>query len=443
MSKVITQSGSGTTGQTAIDGANVFTTVASALTPSAGNLSFYAKTDGKFYKKDSSGTEDIVGGGLTTALVSGTTTAQAGYHYLANTSSAAFTVTLPAGATGSVIRISDDNRTWGINNLTVAPASGEAIDGQAANATLVCDLTGAFVMFMWDGTKWVFDTNGFGGASGGWATQVIVGATTAQNGYHYLTDTTSSAFTLSLPSGVTGQTIKASDAARTWGVNNLTIAPFSGQKIDGLAINETLVCNANGGWVILTYNGTLWVLDTTAYAAGTIPTYVPQVIGGTLPASGTPGSTNGAAIAAGFVGQVITSGNITGNVGTTNTYFDATSINLSAGIWYINFYGRVSRNGATYSSTEVLLGVSTTPGNSSTGLITVVNMAYDANITSTFPHCEVRNSFFVRCDGTTITIIDNNTAYAAGTTLYLKLYTGIYSAAVPTMNVKLTATRIA
>jgi len=336
MAKVITQSGAGTTGQTAIDGANVFSTVASMLTPGAGNLSFYAKTDNKFYSKTSAGVEAIVGGGLTTSLISTSTTAAPGFHYLCNTATAAFNVTLPAGSTGAVIRVSDDNRTWGINNLTVIPATGEAIDGQAVNATLVCDLIGAFVQFMWDGTKWVFDTNGFGGASGTWVIQPIAGATTAQNGYHYLADTTSSAYTLTLPSGVTGQSIKVSDAARTWGTNNLTIAPFAGQKIDGLAINETLVCNTTGGWVILTYNGSTWVLDTTAYAAASVTTYVPQVIGGLLPASGTPGSTNGAAIASGFVGE-IKAATMAASTALNASYTSVGSITLTPGVWEIKY----------------------------------------------------------------------------------------------------------
>jgi hypothetical protein len=104
------------------------------------------------------------GGGLATSLKTTTFTAAAGNHYLCSTSSGAYTATLPAGSTGSVIRFSDDARTWANTNLTIAPASGESIDGLAANETLVCDLTGAFVQLMWNGTKWVIDTNGYAAA---------------------------------------------------------------------------------------------------------------------------------------------------------------------------------------------------------------------------------------------------------------------------------------
>jgi hypothetical protein len=104
------------------------------------------------------------GGGLATSLKSTTFTAAAGNHYLCSTSGGAYTATLPSGTTGSVVRFSDDVRTWGVSNLTLAPASGESIDGLATNETLVCDLTGAFVQLMWDGTRWVIDTNGYAAA---------------------------------------------------------------------------------------------------------------------------------------------------------------------------------------------------------------------------------------------------------------------------------------
>jgi hypothetical protein len=101
------------------------------------------------------------GGGLATELKSTTFTATAGKHYLVDNSASAFTGTLPAGSAGTVIRFSDNSRVWASRNFTIAPASGETIDGLAANETLVCDVSGAFVQVMWNGTKWIVDTNGF------------------------------------------------------------------------------------------------------------------------------------------------------------------------------------------------------------------------------------------------------------------------------------------
>jgi hypothetical protein len=101
------------------------------------------------------------GGGLATELQSSAFTATAGKHYLVDNSASAFTGTLPAGSAGTVIRFSDNSRVWASRNFTIAPASGETIDGLAANETLVCDVSGAFVQVMWNGTKWIVDTNGF------------------------------------------------------------------------------------------------------------------------------------------------------------------------------------------------------------------------------------------------------------------------------------------
>jgi len=101
------------------------------------------------------------GGGLATELQSSAFTATAGKHYLVDNSASAFTGTLPAGSAGTVIRFSDNSRVWASRNFTIAPASGETIDGLAADETLVCDVSGAFVQVMWNGTKWIVDTNGF------------------------------------------------------------------------------------------------------------------------------------------------------------------------------------------------------------------------------------------------------------------------------------------
>jgi hypothetical protein len=119
----------------------------------------YDGTDSKWLLVGGSG-----GGGLAVSLKTTTFTAAAGNHYLCSTAGGGYTATLPSGSTGAVIRFSDDTREWASKNLTIAPASGESIDGLAANESLVCDVSGAFVQLMWDGTRWVIDTNGFAAA---------------------------------------------------------------------------------------------------------------------------------------------------------------------------------------------------------------------------------------------------------------------------------------
>lgn len=95
-------------------------TVGSGLTLSAGTL-----------------TASGGGGGLTWQAVQTTGfTAVAGNAYPCNTTSAAFTVTLPASpSAGNVITLTDYAGTWGTNNLTVNP-NGLKIQGSTNNAVL-------------------------------------------------------------------------------------------------------------------------------------------------------------------------------------------------------------------------------------------------------------------------------------------------------------------
>jgi hypothetical protein len=81
-------------------------------------------------------------------------TAAAGEGYWCNTGSAAFTVTLPTGVLGSEITLVDYGGDFDSNNLTVTPASGEKIQGGAADATLTVAVERAgFTLVYTDGTE--------------------------------------------------------------------------------------------------------------------------------------------------------------------------------------------------------------------------------------------------------------------------------------------------
>ncbi len=101
------------------------------------------------------------GGGLELSSISTATTAVMGTHYLTDTTSAAFTVTLPAGEEGAIIRFTDATSKWNVNALTLTPASGETINGYSTDESLVCDVAGAFVQLSWDNSLsvWVVDSN--------------------------------------------------------------------------------------------------------------------------------------------------------------------------------------------------------------------------------------------------------------------------------------------
>jgi hypothetical protein len=127
-------------------------TVSSSVTftlPGAdGSADEFLKTDGS--------------GNLTFAAVSGGTswqavkttgfTAVAGEGYFCDTTSAAFTATLPAGTLGDEISFIDYAGTFDTNNLTIAPNGAEKIQGSAASLTVSVERAGLTLVYT-DGTQ--------------------------------------------------------------------------------------------------------------------------------------------------------------------------------------------------------------------------------------------------------------------------------------------------
>jgi hypothetical protein len=94
------------------------------------------------------------GGGLSLENIAIAGTLEANKHYLVDSSGGAFTLTLPAGTTGAVIRVSDVSNSWDTNNVTLDGDGAETID---SDTTLICDVEGAWVQLMWNGTEWKTD----------------------------------------------------------------------------------------------------------------------------------------------------------------------------------------------------------------------------------------------------------------------------------------------
>ena len=127
-------------------------TVSSSVTftlPGAdGSADEFLKTDGS--------------GNLTFAAVSGGTswqavkttgfTAVAGEGYFCDTTSAAFTATLPVGTLGDEISFIDYAGTFDTNNLTIAPNGAEKIQGSAASLTVSVERAGLTLVYT-DGTQ--------------------------------------------------------------------------------------------------------------------------------------------------------------------------------------------------------------------------------------------------------------------------------------------------
>jgi hypothetical protein len=79
-------------------------------------------------------------------------TGVAGEGYFCDTTSAAFTATLPAGTLGDEISFIDYAGTFDTNNLTIAPNGAEKIQGSAASLTVSVERAGLTLVYT-DGTQ--------------------------------------------------------------------------------------------------------------------------------------------------------------------------------------------------------------------------------------------------------------------------------------------------
>jgi hypothetical protein len=75
-------------------------------------------------------------------------TAVGGEGYFCNTTSTAFTVTLPAGTLGDEVTLVDYAGTFDTNNLTVAPNGSEKIQGVAASLTVSIERAGLTLAYV-------------------------------------------------------------------------------------------------------------------------------------------------------------------------------------------------------------------------------------------------------------------------------------------------------
>ena len=79
-------------------------------------------------------------------------TAVGGEGYFCNTTSTAFTATLPAGTLGNEVSLVDYAGTFDTNNLTVAPNGSEKIQGVAASLTVSVERAANTLVYT-DGTQ--------------------------------------------------------------------------------------------------------------------------------------------------------------------------------------------------------------------------------------------------------------------------------------------------
>jgi hypothetical protein len=233
-----------------------------------------------------------------------------------------------------------------LKNDTGATAANRIYTGSGADLTLKNQ---AAVTLIYNSglSRWVV-AGGSGG--GGLAPSSQNANFTAAPGNNYLTDTSGGPITATLPAGTTGATIQFVDATESWGTNNLTITPASGEEIDLLATDESLICDVVRGWVQLSWNGSFWAFsslasttvgEASASSSGIVTTGTQTFAGdktfnGSLtPSGGIVGKTDGVAVAAGKVGEIYTT-SFTGGALTTGVAGRSAIINLpSAGVWLI------------------------------------------------------------------------------------------------------------
>ena len=90
-------------------------------------------------------------------VLSTTSNLRVNIKYFADTTAEAFTVTLPTiKSVGDCISIVDAESYWDINNLTVTTQNSEQFKDYSGfiESPLVCDLAGASIELIWEGTYW-------------------------------------------------------------------------------------------------------------------------------------------------------------------------------------------------------------------------------------------------------------------------------------------------
>jgi len=90
-------------------------------------------------------------------LISSSTTLKANTKYHVDTSSSEYSVTLPTLInTGDYISLFDSKSFWSINNLIVVTQNNQKFKNASGliDAPLVCDVSGASVELIWEGTYW-------------------------------------------------------------------------------------------------------------------------------------------------------------------------------------------------------------------------------------------------------------------------------------------------
>jgi len=148
------------------------------------------------------------------------------------------------------------------------------------------------------------------------------------------------------------------------------------------------------------------------------------------PTSGIVGTTTNDNAPAGYVGQISSSAVSAQTVGTAGQWSDVTSIPVTAGDWDVSVNLVVERNGATFSvAPTVFAGISTTSGNSGTGIVTGDNEGES--------YQQAPTTFL----GTSVVIPAYRMTFTGSSTVYLKGYVDGYTSGSPKHYARISARR--
>lgn len=136
--------------------------------------------------------------------------------------------------------------------------------------------------------------------------------------------------------------------------------------------------------------------------------------------------------AAGYIGEYLESTvTVDTSVGSSGTYFDLTSLALTAGDWDVTAFAQIYVNGATFTSMDLELGIGTASGTSTTGLNQGVNYGFYVSGT------------VLGTSGDFIMSVPSFRASISGTTTYyLKGFVAVYTLGTPKYRCRLSARRM-